>query len=178
MKIESTRKRRVYLHSQLASAARSFAKEAEATGSFNSAMASALFCALSLEATLNFIGSAVLPAWGDYFERKLSPEGKLVLLASQFQFEVQFGEGPFQTFRDLFELRNELSHGKTRDCVYEKSKHWLNYENSRRPAAQWETLCTAEQVQKLVADTETMIAVLHNISGVERVPPFLLAEHF
>lgn len=170
-------KRRVYTHNQLLGAAKAFAKQAEDGNEFNSAMACALFCALALESALNYIGNGVFAVWDVHLQKKLSPEGKLALITSHTQHKIDFSQKPFQAFRALFQLRNQLAHGTTRDISYGTAKHWLVYGDCRWPAAQWEPLCTAEHAKSLLADTEQMITILHHISGMEEVPPFLLSEH-
>lgn len=177
MNTKTTIKRRLYTHNHLLGAAKGFSKQARNDGAFFSAMASAMFCALALEAALNYVGAAVEPIWEGHLQRKLGPEGKLALLSSRFDYPIDFGKRPFQGFRALFELRNQLAHGTTQDLSYETAKHWLIYGDRKWPAAQWEELCTAEHAKRLVEDTEQMIATLHTISGVEAIPAFLLSEH-
>lgn len=177
MNSEPTIRRLLYTHNHLLGAARGFSKQANEEDSFNSAMAAAMFCALALEAALNYIGSAVEATWDAHLQRKLSPEGKLAFLASRFAYEIDFGQRPFQGFRALFELRNQLAHGTTQDLSYETAKHWLIYGDRKWPAAQWETLCTGEQAERLVEDTERMITILHSTAGVEAIPAFMLSEH-
>jgi hypothetical protein len=120
-------RRRLYTHNQLMGAARSFTQAAGGDSEFSSAMASVLFCALALEALLNHIGVSLLPSWEEHFRRRLSPEGKLALIASHVNLLVDFGRKPFQAFRVLFEFRNQLAHGGTEDLPYEGAKHWLEY---------------------------------------------------
>jgi hypothetical protein len=170
-------RRRLYTHNQLLSAANDFAKQTKGDSEFNSAMASVLFCALALEAVLNHIGGSLVPSWEEHFGRRLSPEGKLTLIASQVTFPVDFGQRPFQAFRVLFEFRNQLAHGVTKDLAYENTKHWLKYGKHRWPAAKWEVLCNAEKAASLVADTEQMIEELFRASGTEAIPAFLISEH-
>ncbi|MFZ2171216.1 MAG: hypothetical protein WAW61_16460 [Methylococcaceae bacterium] len=176
MNEKSVIKRRLYTHNQLLGAAAALSKEANGEGEFNNAMACALFCALALEAALNYIGGTIFPLWDDHLQTKLSPEGKLALIADHAQYEIKFGEAPFQAFRAVFELRNQLVHGKMQDLSYKTAKHWLVYGKHRWPAAQWETLCTAKAARSLLEDTKQMIAVLHRVCGVEAVPSFLLSE--
>jgi hypothetical protein len=154
-----------------------FAKQAKGEDELENSMGCALFCALSLEATLNYMGDNIFPAWEKYFQKKLSPEGKLVLIANQFGFQVNFGEPPFQAFRAVFELRNQLAHGRTHDLSYETAKHWLEFGEHRWPAAQWEPLCTDVNANAIYQDTEKIIDLLHEVTRVEEIPAFLLSEH-
>src|SRR5882672_11086295 len=93
-------RRRVYTHNSLIGAAKDFSMLAQhSKGEFDAAMASALFCALSLEAVINHVGSSLLPLWDQHLKRKLSPEGKLTLIASFAHLQIDFGKKPFQAFR-------------------------------------------------------------------------------
>jgi len=170
-------KRRIYTHNHLMASAHCFAEQAMGDDELANSMACALFCALSLEATLNHIGGNIFPAWEDHFQRKLTPEGKLALITDNAKFSVNFGQPPFQAFRAVFELRNQLVHGKTTDISCEKAKHWLEFGEHRWPAAQWELLCTAENANALFKYTKDIIETLHVITGVEEIPAFLLSEH-
>lgn len=169
--------RRLYTHNQLLGAAKTFLKQSRAGDEFDNSMGCALFCALALEASLNHLGSALFPFWDEQLKRKLTPEGKLLLLASKINFTVIFGRRPFQAFRVLFEFRNQIAHGTTEDLKYESSKDWLEYGDRRWPAAKWEVLCNSEQASDLLCDTEGMIDELFAHSDIEKIPRFLLSEH-
>src|SRR5688500_7550751 len=102
----SKRKRLIYTHNHLIGAAEFFERQAtQATQktalSFN-AMGCALFCALALEASLNYIGKVKFEIWEKHLERKLNPKGKLALIASYApsyaQEKVNPGKRPFQSF--------------------------------------------------------------------------------
>lgn len=176
MKEEANVKRRLYTHNQLLGTAGVLMKQAEGDAEFSNALASVMFCALALEAALNYIGSAKFEVWDKHLQKKLSPEDKLALIASYSQYKICFGKRPFQAFRALFEVRNQLAHGKSQDLAPETAKHWLVYGDRHIPAAQWETLCTATQAKALLEDTQAMIKALHKASGVEAVPSFLVSE--
>jgi hypothetical protein len=169
--------RRFYTYNQLLGAARTFLKQSRVDSEFDNAMACALFCALALEASLNHLGSRLFPFWDKQLKRKLTPEGKLTLVASKINFTITFARRPFQAFRVLFEFRNQITHGTTEDLKYESSKNWLKYGDHRWPATKWEMLCNSEQASALICDTELMIDELFAHSGIEKVPRFLLSEH-
>lgn len=175
--MNSSAVRRLYTHNQLLGAAKTFLKQSRVGDEFDNAMGCALFCALALEASLNHLGSALFPFWDEQLKRKLTPEGKLSLVASKINFNVTFGRRPFQAFRVLFEFRNQIAHGTTEDLKYESSKDWLEYGDHRWPAAKWEVLCNFAQASALFCDTELMVDELFAHSGIEKIPHFLLSEH-
>ena len=160
-------KRYFITHNHLIGAAEYFAQQMTVKSeiSFN-AMGCALFCALALEASINYIGSEKFSIWNEHLEKKLSPQGKLELIASHAQYKVDYGQKPFQSFRELFKLRNQLVHGKMQV---------LDYKDARRPTSLLETLCTGERAKSFLQDTEQMVTILHDISGVEAIPSFILS---
>jgi hypothetical protein len=172
-----TMRRRIYTHNYLINAAKSLSERAQKDNELHDCIAGALFCALALEACLNYIGAEVFPIWESHLEGKLTPEGKLQLLTNRFEQRLDFGQRPFQAFRPLFQLRNQLAHGRVRDLAYQGAKHWVEYRGQRWPADQWEVLCGPEQVASVVSDAQEMISILHAMTGVETVPQFLLSVH-
>ena len=87
------------------------AKQSE-KGRFYKCMISQLFSALCLEAYLNHMGNERFPFWEE-IDRKLGPKEKLEIISCEIGYKINYGERPFQTFRTIFKLRNQLVHGKT-----------------------------------------------------------------
>jgi hypothetical protein len=164
----NTQRERYFItHNNLIGAADYFAQQITVKDeiSFN-AMGCTLFCALALEASINYIGSMKFSIWNEHLEKKLSPKGKLELIASHAQFKVNYGQKPFQSFSTLFKLRDQLAHGKMQI---------LEYKDDRQPLAVLETFCTGERAKSFLEDTKQMVTILHDISGVQAIPLFILA---
>jgi hypothetical protein len=92
------------------------------TGFLLQLQASAAFHAFTFEAYLNHVGSEEIDFWEE-IERS-SHSHKLSVLAKHLKFPCDLGQRPFQTLRNLVELRNALAHGKTTaiDLEVETSK--------------------------------------------------------
>jgi hypothetical protein len=137
---------------------------------FYDSMSCVLFCALCLEAYLNHVGATEFQFWEDDLE-SLTPRAKLRLIASErlkteaelpqgfslkrmpIKISIDFSRRPFQSFIDIFRVRNELAHGKTQ-LLLEKTPN--------DPKANWEKFCTAQQAKRLLNDTEKMIRIIHS----------------
>lgn len=169
--------RKVYTYNTLLGAAKTFRKQATESKPFDNSMSSILLCALSLEAYLNHLGPQLFPIWTKHLERKLSPEGKLLVIALKIGHEIDFGKPPFQAFRTLFQFRNQLAHGQTEILDYENPKVWLYYGDRKWPASKWEVLCKPEVAADFVMNTADIINTLGSLSDREQVPSFLLSEH-
>ncbi|MDP1624730.1 MAG: hypothetical protein Q8L64_03065 [bacterium] len=129
---------------------------------FYKCMTSIVFLAFCIEAYLNHMGEDELQHWKDDFE-SLRPIAKLRLLMSKYG-ELDFSRRPFQSFSDIFDVRNQLAHGKT---VFAFEKY------PKEPLAKWGKLCNVKNVKKLFDDTEKMIRFIHTkITNNTEVDPF------
>ncbi len=154
------------------------AEQAESQHERENATGAIVFCAFALEGYLNHVGAELVPNWGELFE-SLSPEAKLVFLAERYSAKVEFGKAPFQAFRAIFKVRNQLAHPKTKEHDYSEkgSKKWLIIGERRWPAEHWEELCTAQNAAEILAHTQSMVDCLEKQLPHESVPSFLLSEH-
>jgi hypothetical protein len=137
-----------------------------------------IFCAFALEGFLNHVGAELVPKWGELFE-SLSPEAKLVYLSERHAVKIDFGQPPFEAFRTIFRVRNQMAHPKTKnhDYVEKQGKEWLEIGGNRWPVEMWEKLCTANQASKLLEHTQNIIGLLEKSLPHESVPDFILSEH-
>ena len=171
-------RRKVYTYRYMAMTAERMLEQARSTNEIDNAISAIVFCAFSLEGYLNHVGDELIKDWGDLFEN-LKPHAKLIMLAKQFDVEIQLGKSPFQSFSTIFEIRNQLAHPKTKKHTYEntKKKVWLSVGEQKWPAEKWEALCKLEYAEKFVKDTKEIIAYLDTQLPIERVPSFILSEH-
>lgn len=125
-------------------------------------MSSIVFLAFCIEAYLNHIGEEEIQHWEDDFER-LRPIAKLRLIMHKHD-ELDFSRQPFRSFLDIFNVRNQLAHGKTVFVVEEYPKV---------PLAKWGRLCNVKDAKRLIEDTEKMIRFVHaKITNNTMVDPF------
>jgi len=129
---------------------------------FYRCMTSIVFLAFSIEAYLNHMGEEKLKYWKEDFEN-LRPIAKLRLIMSRYS-DIDFSRRPFQSFSDIFDIRNQLAHGKT---VFAFDKY------PKEPLAKWGKLCNVRTVKRLLDDTEKMIRFIHaKITNNTEVDPF------
>ncbi len=79
-------------------------------GSYHQFLGSIVFTAFAFEAFLNHVGEEVFTSWAEL--EKLSPKGKLQVIAERLEIEVNFGKVPWQIVPRLIGIRNKIAHGK------------------------------------------------------------------
>lgn len=142
---------------------------------WHNSISTIIFCAFSLEGFLNHIGDELVNEWNELYEN-LKPKEKLVLLINKYNIKVDFGRSPFQSFKVIFEIRNQLAHPKTKKHI--NSKHKLNIDkNVAWDADRWETYANLKDAEKIFNDTKQIVYELSKKFPIEKVPNFLLSEH-
>jgi hypothetical protein len=145
--------------------------ESSKENDFYNSMSCILFCAFAIEAYLNHVGAMEFQYWGDDLE-SLNPKAKLRLIAGEriettpnlepkifspikhpINISIDFSRRPFQSFTEIFRVRNDLAHGKT-------ELKFDDYPN--KPLAKWEKLCNLKQAKIYIQDTEQMINFIHS----------------
>jgi len=152
----------VYLFKAARLSIRNATTEEDEELKFHYCMSSIVFLAFCMEAYLNHIGEEKIQHWEDDFE-SLRPLAKLHLIMSEYG-ELDFSRPPFQSFSDIFSVRNQLAHGKT-EFAFEK--------HPNEPLTKWGKLCNLETTKKLMRDTEKMIRFVHDkIANSAEINPF------
>jgi hypothetical protein len=82
--------------------------------------------ALALEALVNAAGEELIEHWDDF--DKLSPWGKLRLVATHLNFDLDAGKQPWQDIKWLIRLRNDIAHARPEKILTER---WLTREEMR-----------------------------------------------
>lgn len=169
-KAKVSKERQVNTYSEMLSASYVIlekAKEAPAESRYQ-LMASLIFSAFALEAFLNHIGQNIFKCWEDL--EKLSPSGKLNLIAEKLEIEKDDGKRPFQTVIELFRFRNEVAHGKT---VYLKSEEQIivvddKLEQHMQESLQtpWQQYCNLKNAERAREDVEEICRIIHKTSGI------------
>ncbi len=88
-------------------------------GRLRNFQAATVFFAFAYEAYLNHVGAKELPFW-DEIDR-ISYRKKLKVLSKHLGFTKDVSKPPLQTILQLFELRNALAHGRTKNLTITKT---------------------------------------------------------
>jgi hypothetical protein len=132
-------------------------------GSLYFAMMAITFSAFTVEAFLNHLGQNRVPAW-EYIERPLGPAEKLEVVRATLGLDVDKGKRPFQSLREMMQLRNALAHGKT-------EPRGLDALAVQAPSPAWEKTChDLEKVRRIVEDSEGIVRNLHAQAGLHGEP--------
>ncbi len=87
-------------------------------GSLLNLQTGTVFFAFAFEAYLNHVGDDELKFWAEI--DRISYDSKLTVLSEHLGFEVDKSRRPFQTIRELFDLRNAFAHGRTKKLEQKK----------------------------------------------------------
>lgn len=131
---------------------------------------SMLLCAFSLEAFMNHLIRIYYPGDWENFERKSSPDEKLDKLSELLRFNLDKGRRPFQTFKSIFDFRNDIVHAKTvkleETSTFPIDKFLKADELPPIPLTNWEQTLTAKDAKKFFEDSKKIIAFLHEKSNL------------
>jgi hypothetical protein len=142
-------------------------------GRFYKCMISQLFSAFCLEAYLNHIGNEKIPDW-EKSERKLSPKEKLEIISHEIGCKINYEERPFQTFKAIFKLRNELVHGKTKFTSESNEQIIEGDETPVISQENWQDYINVETAIKFSEDTKEILETLNLKAGFD--PSVLLVQ--
>ena len=133
-----------------------------------------LMSAFAVEAHLNHVGSAVVPAW-DEVERPLGPKAKLGLISGILDFKPDHSQPPFQSFLPLFKLRNLLVHGKDEEVVSTHNDEPASRFVSLNP--EWlDNITTGEQTKRMYDDACKMMEALQLAAGLPKQNLYRIAS--
>jgi hypothetical protein len=130
--------RKVYSYKHTLTIAEQMLKQAQNSENieWHNSISMIIFCAFSLEGFLNHVGDELIKDWSSLFEN-LNPKAKLILLSDKFDAKIDFSKAPFQSFKIIFEIRNQVAHPKTKH--HTKSKYKLKVDENRKwDADNWE----------------------------------------
>lgn len=138
-------------------------------------MAAGVFAAFAFEAYLNHIGLNKIKDWV-LQEKKLGHKEKLKFLIKRLNININRNIRPFKTLNKIFELRDELAHGKTITKITEKTVKSSKVEQIEFPQVNWKKYCNLSSVEKIVEDVEEMILDINKQLGMTR-DPFISPGH-
>ena len=162
----------VYLHE----AAEWALEQAEATeeGRFYNCMCSNVFLAFCIEAYLNHICSELLPYWDDELKKDISALNKLKIICYHLNLTPDFSRRPFQSFNDIFKFRNLITHATSVNISNQGIQTVRDNERVKYPEIWWEKHSNIATAKRWLADTESMVAKIHEAAGKGRFPFLLL----
>ena len=132
-----------------------------------------IFVAFTYESFLNHAGHYVFRSWDVHLKPKLSPAGKMAFLCEIAKIEPDYGKSPFQTFKKVMELRNELAHAETEYFAFDEKKH-VNPDDWPKP--KWEKIVEHLDAKRVIKDLEEIISLVEGTLGLMPIPSFLLME--
>lgn len=127
-------------------------------------MMAGVFAAFTVEAFLNHLGKDALKSWEDV-ERKLGVREKLLLLRDLRGWTIDEGARPFQSLRDMLQLRDALAHGKTVTVVTSEVLDQQPPDEVGWPKPKWVELASVASVQRFVDDAAAMVRHLGPLAG-------------
>lgn len=128
-----------------------------------------LLCAFTLEAFLNHLGRIRFPSnWKDFEYKR--PIEKLDDVSSILNLDISKGERPFQTFKQIFDFRNDLVHAKPAEVsaiVEFPFDEFLKPDKlPPDPLTNWEKSLSPDTAEMYFEDTKEMIRILFVDAGL------------
>ncbi len=147
--------------------------EYDEKGRFFDCLSCITFCAFTLEAFFNHIGSQFIDHWAR-IERKLSPSDKLDLIADELGVSIKRDIVPFNDFKRLLWFRDYAAHGKTTTDEVIETHKLLPGERPPTGKTAWEKECTLDNARRYFESTRLMVEQLHQATGPDETDlPFL-----
>ena len=131
------------------------------------------FAAFTYESFLNHAGHHVLRSWDAHLKPKLSPQGKMEFLCELGKIDIDYSCSPFQSFKKVMELRNQLAHAETEYVSYDPVNH---ADPKDWPKPKWQRVVSSLDLSRVIADLEEIVAIIEKGFGLPPVPSFLLME--
>jgi hypothetical protein len=145
------------------------------SGQFYNIISCLIYCAFTLEAYFNHLGSERNSEWNEV-ERKISKEKKYELFCKNIGLEIDLAKRPYKSMIDVFRYRNQMAHGKTTtDAIKEPIEGDADDLYSFAVGPDWKTYSTIENAQTVFTDIKHIILELHKASGFAN-DPFLTLD--
>ncbi len=144
------------------------AKEIE-KGRFYNCMSVIIYSAFCIEGYLNHVGAKIIESW-DILERKLSPEEKLQIIYSKLHIFPDKGKRPYQTIKDIFQIRNLFAHPRTEYISETKDIIGDLIDPPDTPLLEWEKNISIEFAEKCHKDTKKVIEEINRLAKLPETP--------
>jgi len=143
-------------------------------GSCHQFRASLIFTAFALEAYLNHVGNKLFKEWKEL--ERLSPKGKLIIIADKLEINIKYGHRPWQVLNKLIGFRNYNAHGKpehtiTNRCIY-KIEDDVDKILGVLIMTEWEEYCDQNTTLRAREDVENIIKLLYSRCNIKNDYPF------
>ena len=142
-------------------------------GSFHQFMASLVFTAFTLEASLNHIGQKVFNCWNDL--ENLTPKKKLSIISEKLDVKINYAEKPWQVMQEIFKFRNYIAHGKSEsiNTTVEMPLHKFSDKKfGELLETNWMEYCTQQNAERAREDVEKIVKILYAAGSFENDFPF------
>lgn len=126
---------------------------------------SILLTAFFVEAYLNHVGAVKVRSW-NILEKKLSPKEKLEIISREIELKTDFSREPFQTFKQVFEIRNLLAHGKTEN-LQKTSESSVSIDDWGSLQSNWNKKCTPGNSQNWLQHMESLAKTIHGAANLD-----------
>ena len=113
---------------------------------------SILYSAFALEAYLNYAGEKLFSYWHE-IEKCLNPIAKIKLIGEHLAIKIDLGSRPFQTVKQVFDVRNRVVHPKAELAEGD----YLSEENLPKPV--WEKHSTIQLAEQAIKDFGDIIYI-------------------
>jgi hypothetical protein len=134
-----------------------------------------VFCAFTLEAYFNYLGTYL---FGDEWDGHLwdKHEEKLNLLSERIGLTIDRNQAPFKTYKEIFNFRDDMAHGKVTDVNAPKPRTWKPNAPPYGLKAHWESMSKLSDATRCVEDTLEMLNIIDEAAGLggkpcDRRPP-------
>ena len=148
-KVQASRERNLITYSEHWHSSRTFLKLGieNPKGSYHQFLGSILFTAFTLEAFLNNVGELIFKTWEDL--EKLTPKGKINVIAEKIELKVNFGDMPWKIVPEIFGVRNKIAHGKNELLQDERLLSINSYDERMGEIlrAPWQNYATQENAE-------------------------------
>lgn len=145
------------------------AKESD-SGQFYNIISCLTYCAFTLEAYFNHLGSERNSDWNEV-ERNISKTKKYKLFCKNIGLKIDLAKRPYKSMTDVFIYRDQMAHGKTTtDTIKEAIEGDVDDLNSFAVGPDWKTYSTMENAQTVFTDIKNIILELHKASGFTNDP--------
>ena len=131
------------------------------------------FAAFTYESFLNHAGHHILNSWDEHLKPKLSPQGKMEFLCEVGKIDIDYSRSPFQSFKQVIELRNQLAHAETEYVSYDPVTH---ADPKDWPKPKWQRVVSSLNLSRVISDLEEVVSIVEKGLGLPSVPTFLLME--
>jgi len=128
------------------------------------------FCAFTLEAYFNHLGSIRHDNWSKK-ERKLPKIKKYTKFCHDLNVSYDFNTRPYSTLTEIFLFRDSMAHGKTSvDKIKKEIDVDLSEINHFVAGADWKEYATLANAKKALKDVHELIHELHQAADLGKRP--------